>query len=138
MAEGGVEEDRDVGDFNVRMEGEEYYVNSIRDLRKYVASTRNPNTERKTQSSVRKFQDFVMKEGFKDKKIEEFSTNELDVLIGNWLVNSRKENGEEYEPDSLTALHRSLDRYLKEVNYPHSILTSALFETSRKVITKKI
>lgn len=110
-----------------------YYVNSIRDLRKYIASTRNPNTERKTKSSVRKFQQFLSKQGFQDKKIKDFDTIQLDVLIGNWLVNSRKENGEKYEPDSLTALHRSLDRYLVEENYPHSILIAPLFETSRKV-----
>lgn len=35
MAEKVIEEDQDVGDFNIRMDREEYYVNSIRDLQKY-------------------------------------------------------------------------------------------------------
>lgn len=53
----------DAGDLNVTMGNEEYFVNSIRVLKMYVASTKNPNTDRKTQSTVKKFKEFIEKEG---------------------------------------------------------------------------
>lgn len=64
----------DIEDFNIHMDEEQYYMNSIRDLKKYVASSKNPNTERKTQSTVKKF-----KEGFPDKKLEDFDDTQLDA-----------------------------------------------------------
>lgn len=136
MAEKVIQEGQDVGDFNIQMDGEEYYVNSIRDLKKYVAKSKNPNTERKTKATIRKFKDFVLSEGFKSDKIEDFDTTQLDALIGKWLLNCKKENNEQYEPDTLTSFHRCIDRYLVEENYPHSIITSPLFDTSRKVRLK--
>lgn len=80
--------------------------------------------------------DFELSEGFKTDKIKDFETTQLDALIGKWLMNSKKENGEQYEPDTLTSFHRCVDRYLVEAIYPHSILTSPLFDTSRKVKSK--
>lgn len=114
-------------------DNEEYFVNSTRDLRKYVKRSKNPNTTRKTESTVKKFTEFLEGEGFKGAKITEFGTTQLDALIGKWVMNAKKEDGTEYEPDSLTSMHRGLDRYLTENNYEHSILTSALFDTSRRV-----
>lgn len=128
------EDDSDLGDFHVRMDGEEYYVNSIRDLRRYVSKNKNASTERKTKSTVKRFQDFVESEGFKEKNLEEFDTTQLDALIGNWLMTAKKDNGDNYEPDTLTSMHRCIDRYLTEANYKHSIVTSPLFDMSRKVI----
>lgn len=60
-------------------------------------------------------------------------TDQLDTLIGNWLVTAKKEDGENFEPDPLTALHRDLDRHPIKESYSHSISVSPLFETSRKV-----
>lgn len=63
-------------------------------------------------------------------KIKEFSYENMDVLVGKWLMIVRKEGDIEYEPDSLTSLHRGLDRYLQENEYSKILLKDNEFETS--------
>ena len=65
----------------------------------------------------------------------------MDVLVGSFLreVRFTKRDGtvSEYEPDSLTSLHRGIDRYLRENEYGYSLVTSPEFETSKKVLEVK-
>lgn len=61
--------------------------------------------------------------------LEDFDSTQLDALIGKWLMTAKKDNGDNYELDTLTSMHRAFDRYLVEVGYPHSILISPLFDT---------
>ncbi len=62
----------------------------------------------------------------------------LDIFIGTFLetVNFVDKNGvtKDYEPDSLTSLHRGIARYLRESKYSHDIITSPDFEKSRKTL----
>ena len=62
----------------------------------------------------------------------------LDGLVGTYLKTAkfRGKNGEEkdYEPDSLTSIHRSIDRYLKQNGYQYSLITSKEFEVSKLVL----
>lgn len=83
------------------------------------------------ESIVKKFTEFLAKEGFKDLKITDFGSTQLDGLIGKWVMVATKEDGSDYEPDLLTSMYRAND--LTESNYEHNILTSPLFDTSRKV-----
>ncbi|XP_033725157.1 uncharacterized protein LOC117315122 [Pecten maximus] len=48
-----------------------------------------------------------------------------------------KNDGSNYEPDTLTSFHRDIDRYLRENGYLVSILTSDLFSTSRQVLQSR-
>lgn len=95
--------------------------------------SKNPNTARKMESTVKKFTEFLEKEGFKNPKIIDFDSTQLDALIGKLVMLACKEDGTDYEPDTLTSMHRAIDRYLTENNYEHNIVTSPLFDTSRKV-----
>lgn len=49
----------------------------------------------------------------------------------------RKENGEDFEPDSLKVMLAALERYLKDNNYQHSLLKDVAFQNSRKVLEGK-
>ena len=63
--------------------------------------------------------------------------SELDTYIGTYikLVKKSTPNGlEDYEPDSLTSIHRAIDRYLRENNYGYSLLTSPEFSVSKKIL----
>jgi hypothetical protein len=65
----------------------------------------------------------------------------LDILIGSFLRDAKfvDKNGNErdYEPDSLTSLHRAIGRYLQENKYEVNIVTGKEFEKSRKILEAK-
>ena len=46
----------------------------------------------------------------------------------------RKTNGNEYEPDSLKVMLGSLDRHLKSLKFPSSLIHGVEFIMSRKVL----
>ena len=46
----------------------------------------------------------------------------LDQLLGKFFKDVRKQNGGEYEPDSLSSFQRSIQRRLKELKLSFDIL----------------
>ena len=54
--------------------------------------------------------------------------SDLDEVLVNFYVEVRKLDGQEYEPACLRVMRSSLDRYLKEKNYPVSIISSDEFK----------
>ena len=67
------------------------------------------------------------------RKIEYIPAGELNGLF----LEIRKKNGENYEPASLTAFQRSIDRHFKDVGKECSILTDKEFEGSRRALEAK-
>ena len=65
---------------------------------------------------------------------ESFEAVDLDVLLGEWLIQIKKPDGSDYEPDSVLSLHRCMACYRKDVGYKHNIVTDELFSTSRDVL----
>ena len=55
----------------------------------------------------------------------------------NFYAELRKLDGQEYEPACLRVMRSSLDRYLKEKNYPVSMISSDEFKESNKVLEGK-
>ena len=56
----------------------------------------------------------------------------------NWFcAELRKENGDDYEPESLKVMQAAIERYLKSKSYPKSILRHTEFKNSRKVLEGK-
>ena len=53
------------------------------------------------------------------------------------LKDIRKENGEEYEPSSLTSFQRSFQRYFSEKKLPFNIFEDEEFSRSRQVLAAK-
>ena len=49
----------------------------------------------------------------------------------------RKQNGEEYEPNSITAFFRSFDRYLKDKGQTRSVIQDKEFKGARRVLEAK-
>ena len=58
----------------------------------------------------------------------------MNIYIGAFIMNFRKPNGEEYEPDTLTSFHRGIARKLDHILHGHDIIRSPVFKTSRKVL----
>ena len=62
---------------------------------------------------------------------------ELDGLLSRFFMESVKRNGEPYEPDCLSTIHRSFKRHLEGKGYPVNILVDDNFKTSRKVLAAR-
>ena len=56
------------------------------------------------------------------KKVEEIPEDELDDVLYRFHAESRLQNGDEYEPDSLAVMQGSLDRHLKNNGKSYNIL----------------
>ena len=102
------------------------------ELEQFVDQQKNCNTKRKTESDLRRWYSWCRSVG-ETRKIGEIPPAELNRLLGHFYVKVRKTNGEMYEPDSLTALQRSIDHHLsKDLHKPYSIIRDQQFASSRE------
>ena len=66
--------------------------------------------------------------------LEENSAEILNSILQQFYAEVRNKRGESYEPESLKGMMASLDRYLRERNYSHSIIKDRQFQQSKKVL----
>ena len=69
--------------------------------------------------------------------LEEIPKGHLDGILQLFFTEIRKNNGTNYEPDSLRTMLAALDRYLREKGSTFSILKDREFDASRKVLNGK-
>ena len=62
------------------------------------------------------------------RKVEDIPAKELNRLLSHFFVSLKKKNGEDYEPNSLTAFQRSIDRHLRENGVEVSIITHSILQ----------
>ena len=108
----------------------------MEELRDFIIDNRSKNTKKKTDSAVKKFQNFLS-ETNEEKLIHEIDPKQLNIYLGQFFISAKRDNGEDYEPESLTGLHRSIERHLRDYSYSESILRSASFQTSRDVLKSR-
>ena len=102
----------------------------------FIRENRNKNTAKKTHNDLQAF--YRWAETIKEtRRIEEIPPNELDKLLACFVVKARKQNGEEFEPDTLTSYFRSIDRFLREQGKQYSILLDREFNHSREALACK-
>ena len=63
--------------------------------------------------------------------------SELDGILQRFFAELRKQDGGEYEPDSLRTMLASLDRFLRDKGRLYSILKDKSFEGCRKLLNGK-
>ena len=66
--------------------------------------------------------------------LEETDAESLDEVLSQFFGEIRKQDGREYEPDSLRVMQSSLHRYLSEKGYNKSILTDQVFKESLEIL----
>ena len=71
--------------------------------------------------------------------MEEIDAESLDEVLSQFYEEIHKQDGREYEPDSLHVMQSSLHRYLSEKGYKKSILKDQrkVFNESRKILEAK-
>ena len=96
----------------------------------------NKNTKRSTGYWKGIFEKWAKTRG-KEEQLESYDIPELNEALSQFYAELRKENGQEYEPDSLKVMQAALDRHLRSKNFPKSILRDTEFLSSRKVLEGK-
>ncbi len=69
--------------------------------------------------------------------METMAPTTLDKVLQKFYLEVRKQDGSEYEPDSLKVMQAALERYLFGRKCPYSLINSRGFSTSRAVLDAK-
>lgn len=69
--------------------------------------------------------------------METISPAALDEILQKHYLEVRKQDGTDYEPDSLKVMQAALERYLSDKRYPYSLITGREFAKSRAVLDAK-
>ena len=70
--------------------------------------------------------------------MDELTPQELNKFLSEFLITVRKkEDNEEYEPNSLRAFFASFERHLKKKNYGLCLMKDVQFEQTRKALQSK-
>lgn len=67
-------------------------------------------------------------------KIETLPPAELDKLLTKFYAELKKQDGDDYKSESLGVMQAAIERYLKEKNYPCSVISSREFHNSQKTL----
>ena len=97
------------------------------ELKQFVDQQKNCNMKRKTESDLCRWYTWCTSVG------EKCSIGEIPPaeLLGHFYIKVHKTNGEMYEPDSLTAIQRSIDCHLsRDLHKPYSIIRDQQFASS--------
>ena len=108
-----------------------------KEMRKFIEDSVNINTKRKVDGAVKKFRDWLKEDQDCTCLIEELVPDELNIYIGTWIKNLKKENSEEYEPDSITGFFRNVNTHLQNVGYDEDLLESPTFLMARQMVASK-
>ena len=115
------------------------------DTRILVESQRNENTRRMTESHLRLFRQWLQTKDER-RNLEEIEADKLDLYIAQFILGVRKSGysgksndfEHEYEPQTLSAMHSSIHRYLGAHGYLMNIKTDERFRHSRDVLSAKM
>ena len=72
------------------------------------------------------------------RRLDEIQPQELDKTLAHFVLKVRKQDGDEFEPDTLTSLFRSIVFFLgRERGKKYSIPTDSQFSMARKALSFK-
>ena len=106
-------------------------------MRQFISENKSVNTTRKTERESKKFINYILDHHGDNTPLEKMKPETLDIYIGEWLMSLSKPDGSNYEPDTLTSFHRSVERYLKDKGYGYSIVSDKEFNMSKEVLQTK-
>lgn len=108
---------------------------STQELQRLLDKNTNKNTVKSTKTWVNRFETWQRVRGI---AVSSYSDpSQLDVILQQFYAELRKEDGSEYQPDSLRVMLASLDRHFQEKGYSFSIRKDKAFEVSRRTLNGK-
>ena len=106
------------------------------EIRSFIKNHQQENTVKKTRYDLNVFQRFLNECGEK-RQLTEIPPAELDSLLCNFYIPTKKKDDTEYEPDTMSSFSRSIQRYLDDNNAKLNILKDEQFKVSREVLKSK-
>ncbi|XP_076445499.1 uncharacterized protein LOC143283209 [Babylonia areolata] len=101
-----------------------------------VSGSENRNTHRKTGADMRILGSYMR--SLNEMRLpENIPPVDLDKYLSSFFLVVRKTDGSEYEPCSLRAMLASIERYLRQKNYPASLTRDTEFSNMRNVLKLK-
>ena len=113
-----------------------FVVASDADLQRFLDKNKNRNTTKTTATWVNRFETWRNVRKLPH-ALEDIPESELDGILQRFFAELRKQDGGEYEPDSLRTMLASLDRFLRDKGRLYSILKDKSFEGCRKLLNGK-
>ena len=113
-----------------------FVVASNADLQRFLDKNKNRNMTKTTLTRVNRFETWQNVRNIRH-ALEDIPESELDGILQRFFAELRKQDGGEYEPESLRTMLASLDRFLREKGRLYSILKDKSFEACRKVLNGK-
>ena len=95
------------------------FTKTAKKIESLVKEQTSENTTRKTFSDVKTFQRYLSSVNKGNVDVLDLSAGDLDHLLAKFFKNVRKINADDYEPDALCDLHRSIHGFLS-MAYLHS------------------
>ena len=87
---------------------------SVDEVKQFIKNQEKINTRRSTERDVKNFHNWLLSEHMDMRDCAEIPASELNKYLASFIINVRRQDGLEYEPDSLTNIKHSINRYLKE------------------------
>ena len=101
-----------------------------------MRSMRNPNTVRKTTADVNKIEQWLLSKNV-SRDLCDIPPAKLNNYLAHFFMTATKQNGEEYEPDTLKSIQCSINRFLAEKGSTVNIVKDREFILSRNVLVSK-
>ena len=87
----------------------------------FIKSQRKLSTVRATERDVNKVRRFIQHRYNDHREIAEIPANALNEYLATFFINVKKDDGTDYEPDSISAVKHSIERHLSEQRYGVSL-----------------
>ena len=110
------------------------------DINDYILALRPESTVKKTKYDLNVWNRYLDTIN-ESRQIENIPPDELNVLLCRFFMDIKKKDGKQYEPTSLTSLHRSLQRHLNDKGSPINLFFERraiqLFKRSTEVLSAR-
>jgi hypothetical protein len=95
------------------------------------------NTKLKTRQDVRRFRKFLKRNhNFVSTSLIDIDPDTMRKYLIDYLTSIRTRKGLKYDPETLRSYYLSIQRYLKDSNYPYCLRNSPQFIQCRDLIIK--
>lgn len=109
---------------------------SYQQIKETLQDAENKNTKRSTKTWMNVWFSWAKSRQINE-ELETMAPATLDEVLQQFYLEVRKQDGSEYEPDSLKVMQAALERYLLNQKYPYSLINGREFTSSRAVLDAK-
>ena len=111
-------------------------ASAANELQRLKDKNKNKNTERSTNTWAKRFTKWQEQKGI-DVSVGKVSATEVDRVLQHFFAELKKQDGSDYEPDSLRTMLGALDRHFRNAGHEFRIIKDKEFAECRQVLNGK-